>query len=107
MHLQHLEEHPELIDPRLHQPEMNVLTETEIAALWNAYLQLEADATDEEQHVWRAWLSPCGVVRPDLPASPGKLGKSFAGDLQWKHKGPFPGPLKVAGAGFEPATSGL
>jgi integrase len=38
--------------PRLHQPEMNVLTETEIAALWDAYLQLENDAIDTEQQEW-------------------------------------------------------
>ena len=38
--------------PRLHQPELNILTETEIAHLWTAYTQLEADATDPEQREW-------------------------------------------------------
>jgi integrase len=38
--------------PRLQQPELNVLTETEIARLWTAYSQLEADAKDDEQKIW-------------------------------------------------------
>jgi len=39
--------------PRLHQPELNVLTETEIARLWNAYNQLEHHAPPEEQAWWQ------------------------------------------------------
>ena len=46
------------------------------------------------------------------PRSPGNPpGKSRAkvsdSDLQQKHKGPVSGAFEVAGAGFEPATSGL
>jgi integrase len=37
--------------PRVHQQEMNVLTEAEIALLWSAYGQLE----DHAQHDERAW----------------------------------------------------
>jgi len=39
--------------PRLHQPELNVLTQTEIARLASAYNQLEQDAEDHEQSWWR------------------------------------------------------
>jgi hypothetical protein len=50
-------------------------------------------------------LSLNGLQR--LPAGQ-KLGKSFAGrPLHRKHKGPVSGAFEVAGAGFEPATSGL
>jgi integrase len=38
--------------PRLQQPELNVLTETEIARLWTAYTQLEQEATSDEQQAW-------------------------------------------------------
>ncbi len=38
--------------PRVHQPDLNVLTETEIARLWTAYTQLEADEADPEQQEW-------------------------------------------------------
>jgi integrase len=38
--------------PRLEPPEMNVLTETEIARLWTAYGQLESDAIDTELRDW-------------------------------------------------------
>jgi integrase len=38
--------------PRVHQTEMNVLTETEIARLWTAYTQLETDAANDEQKEW-------------------------------------------------------
>jgi hypothetical protein len=31
----------------------------------------------------------------------------IAADIYQKRKAPFPGPSAVAGAGFEPATSGL
>jgi hypothetical protein len=37
--------------PRLQQAELNVLTETEIAALWNAYTQLEHETDDEQQEL--------------------------------------------------------
>jgi integrase len=39
--------------PRVHQPEMNILTETEIAHLWAAYNQLEQHADDNDQVWWR------------------------------------------------------
>jgi len=42
--------------PRVHQTEMNVLTETEIARLWTAYTQLETDAANDEQKEWW-WLA--------------------------------------------------
>ena len=38
--------------PRVEQPDLNVLTEIEIARLWTAYTQLENDAIDTEQHEW-------------------------------------------------------
>jgi integrase len=38
--------------PRIHQAEMNILTEVEIARLWTAYEQLERDATDPEHAEW-------------------------------------------------------
>lgn len=38
--------------PRVEQPDLNVLTETEIARLWTAYTQLETDAEDGEQKEW-------------------------------------------------------
>ncbi len=38
--------------PRLVEPEMQVLTEGEIAALWTAYAELEARAGDDEQLWW-------------------------------------------------------
>jgi integrase len=39
--------------PRYRAPEMNILTETEIARLWTAYNQLEQNATPEEQLWWQ------------------------------------------------------
>jgi integrase len=39
--------------PRYRQPEMNILSETEIARLWTAYTQLEQDASEEERVWWR------------------------------------------------------
>jgi integrase len=39
--------------PRVEQPEMNVLTETEIARLWTAYTELETEADASEQVWWR------------------------------------------------------
>jgi integrase len=39
--------------PRVEQAEMSVLTETEIARLWSAYRELEADADAEEKVWWR------------------------------------------------------
>jgi integrase len=39
--------------PRVEQPEMNILTETEVGRLWTAYLQLEAEATPDQQVWWR------------------------------------------------------
>jgi integrase len=39
--------------PRLEQPELNVLSEVEIAKLWSAYGELEAEATPAEQVWWR------------------------------------------------------
>ena len=40
--------------PRVHQPELNILTEIEIARLWTAYQDLEAEAaTQEEKEWWR------------------------------------------------------
>ena len=38
--------------PRIHQPDLNVLTETEIARLWTAYTQLETDADNELGQAW-------------------------------------------------------
>ena len=38
--------------PRVHQPDLNVLTETEIARPWTAYLSLEADAEGGEEPEW-------------------------------------------------------
>jgi len=38
--------------PRVEQPDLNVLTEIEIARLWTAYTQLETDAEDVEQKQW-------------------------------------------------------
>src|SRR6202011_3996133 len=40
--------------PKLQQAEMNVLTETEIARLWTAYSELEADADEADRRRW--WL---------------------------------------------------
>ena len=39
--------------PRVEQPELNVLSELEIARLWSAYGELEAEAEPEEQAWWR------------------------------------------------------
>jgi integrase len=39
--------------PRVEQAEMNVLSEVEIARLWSAYGELEAEAEPEEQLWWR------------------------------------------------------
>jgi integrase len=39
--------------PRVQQPELNVLTETEIARLWQAYNDLEHDSQPDEQAWWR------------------------------------------------------
>jgi integrase len=39
--------------PRVHQAEMNVLTESEIARLWTAYEELECAAETSEQHWWQ------------------------------------------------------
>jgi integrase len=39
--------------PRVHQAEMHVLTETEIARLWTAYGELEAEAHEDEKAWWR------------------------------------------------------
>jgi integrase len=39
--------------PRVHQPELNVLTQTEIAQLWTAYTELEQDAQPDERAWWR------------------------------------------------------
>jgi integrase len=39
--------------PRLHQPELNILTEVEIARLWSAYTQLEHDAEPEQKPWWQ------------------------------------------------------
>ena len=38
--------------PRVEQPDLNVLTEIEIARLWSAYTQLETDEPDPEQKQW-------------------------------------------------------
>jgi integrase len=39
--------------PRVHHPEMNVLTETEIARLWTTYAKLEHQAEPAERSWWR------------------------------------------------------
>src|SRR5213079_2035864 len=39
--------------PRVEQAEMNILTEVEIARLWSAYGELEAEAAPDEQVWWR------------------------------------------------------
>ena len=39
--------------PRVEQPEMQVLTEAEIARLWTAYGELEREAGESEQPWWR------------------------------------------------------
>jgi integrase len=39
--------------PRVQQPELNVLTELEIAKLWNAYNQLEQHAQPDERAWWQ------------------------------------------------------
>jgi integrase len=39
--------------PRVEQPELNVLSEVEIARLWSAYLELEGEAEPAEQVWWR------------------------------------------------------
>jgi integrase len=39
--------------PRLHQPELNILTEVEIARLWSAYTQLEHDAEPDQKPWWQ------------------------------------------------------
>jgi integrase len=39
--------------PRVEQAEMNVLSEVEIARLWNAYAELDADGSADEQVWWR------------------------------------------------------
>ena len=39
--------------PRVEQPEMNVLTEAEIARLWSAYGELEAEADEDVKRWWR------------------------------------------------------
>lgn len=39
--------------PRLEQPDMRVLSEEEIAALWRAYYELEAEADARERPWWR------------------------------------------------------
>ena len=39
--------------PRLERPELNVLSESEIARLWSAYGELEAEAEPEERVWWR------------------------------------------------------
>lgn len=39
--------------PRVEQAEMNVLSEVEIARLWSAYLELEAEAPPDEAAWWR------------------------------------------------------
>jgi integrase len=42
--------------PRVERPELNVLSEVEIARLWNAYGELESEAEPAEQTWWRlAW----------------------------------------------------
>ena len=38
--------------PRVEQPDLNVLTETEIARLWTAYNQLEHDAEEDSDKAW-------------------------------------------------------
>lgn len=38
--------------PRVEQPDLNILDQTEIARLWNAYTSLEQDAKDPEQAEW-------------------------------------------------------
>jgi|SRR5581483_819564 len=38
--------------PRLEQPDLNVLTETEIARLWTAYNELESDAEEDLAKAW-------------------------------------------------------
>jgi integrase len=38
--------------PRVEQPDLNVLTETEIARLWTAYEQLETEPQEEAERVW-------------------------------------------------------
>jgi len=51
----HLIRHNPVTDierPRVEQPDLNVLTETEIARLWTAYTQLEAAEPDPEQKQW-------------------------------------------------------
>ena len=39
--------------PRVQQPEMHILTAPEIARLWNAYQQLEQQASDQDREWWR------------------------------------------------------
>ena len=39
--------------PRVEQPELNVLSEVEIARLWSAYGELEAEANEREKVWWR------------------------------------------------------
>jgi integrase len=43
---------PGAVHPRVEQPDLNILTQPEIAQLWTAYTQLEADAADGEQREW-------------------------------------------------------
>lgn len=38
--------------PRVEQPELNVLSEVEIARLWSAYGELEREAEDEDARAW-------------------------------------------------------
>jgi integrase len=39
--------------PRLEQPEMRILTDEEIAALWRVYQELEAEADEKRRPWWR------------------------------------------------------
>src|SRR5205807_9423909 len=47
--------------PRVHQPELNVLTESEIAQLWTAYTELERNAHPDERTWWRLARTPTFV----------------------------------------------
>jgi hypothetical protein len=55
--------------PRLHQPELNILTQTEIARLWTAYQQLEHDAGPDQQPWWRLSRAPSPSSRSAPPCA--------------------------------------
>lgn len=54
--------------PRVEQPELNVFSEVEIARLWSAYGELEAQASPEEQ-VWWCLARTLTFVALNSPAS--------------------------------------